>query len=185
MIARWIVAMASLLQQQPAPPAIPPQSPAAASAPVAAPCEASPYHQFDFWVGEWDVKTPDGHPAGTNSITVELKGCVLHEHWSGVRGMKGESFNTWSPTRRTWHQTWVDDGGGFLLLDGNLDGNAMVLQGERREPNGTTTIQRIRYEPRPPTGLRQLWETSSDGGATWTTVFDGIYTRTSVSAPKP
>jgi hypothetical protein len=184
MIAFLILAVASLLQQA-TPPAAPPQTPATQSAPAESPCAAPAYRQFDFWLGEWDVKTPDGHPAGTNSITLELKGCVLHEHWSGVRGMKGESFNTWSPTRRSWHQTWVDDGGGFLLLDGNLDGNAMVLQGERREPDGSTTLQRLRYEPRPPAGLRQLWEMSSDGGATWTTVFDALYTRASVTAPKP
>ena len=34
---------------------------------------------------------------------------------------------------------------------------------------------RITWTPRSATEVRQLWETSRDGGATWTTAFDGTY----------
>ncbi len=39
------------------------------------PCSAPAHHQFDFWVGEWEVRTPDGALAGTNRITGILGGC--------------------------------------------------------------------------------------------------------------
>jgi hypothetical protein len=140
------------------------------------PCSAAEYRQFDFWVGDWNVRTPDGRQVGTNEVTRELGGCIVHEHWAGVGNMKGESLNTWSPTRKLWHQTWVDDRGGFLLLDGTWTGTAMVLSGDRSEPDGRTTRQRITWEPHAGT-VRQVWESSNDAGKTWTTVFDGLYER--------
>lgn len=139
-------------------------------------CTAPEYRQFDFWIGEWEVRTPDGQFAGTNSIRRELGGCVLHERWTGTKGMTGESFNIWSPARGSWHQTWVDSRGNLLLLDGRLDGTRMVMSGEAPGANGATIRHRITWEPGAG-GLRQLWETSGDGGRTWTTTFDGRYTR--------
>jgi hypothetical protein len=47
------------------------------------PCADRKSHQFDFWIGEWNV-TADGKPAGTNSIQPILDGCVLQETWSGA-----------------------------------------------------------------------------------------------------
>ena len=90
----------------------------------------SPEHrQFDFWVGEWDVPTPDGKPAGRNSITRELKNCVIHEHWAGAGGMNGESFNMWDTGGKRWLQTWVSDNGSLLLLDGAFQNGSMQLTG--------------------------------------------------------
>ena len=34
--------------------------------PRPAPCTAPEHRQFDFWIGEWPVKTPDGKVAGAN-----------------------------------------------------------------------------------------------------------------------
>src|SRR5262245_39624238 len=80
----------------------------------AAPCSAPEYHQFDFWVGDWDVKTPDGKPAGTNSITRPLGDCVLQEHWIGAKGGRGESYNIYDRVGGHWHQVWVDRTGTYL-----------------------------------------------------------------------
>jgi tetratricopeptide (TPR) repeat protein len=33
---------------------------------------------FDFWIGEWDVRTPQGQPAGTSSVQLILDGCALY-----------------------------------------------------------------------------------------------------------
>ena len=151
-------------------------APATPSPAAAPPCAAPEYRQFDFWIGEWDVRTPDGALAGTNSIRSELNGCVLHERWEGAHGMKGESVNTWSAARRGWHQTWVDDRGTLLLLDGARDGARMVLTGEGRTRDGKPVRHRLSWEP-VGEAVRQLWESSTDQGRTWTVVFDGKYTR--------
>jgi hypothetical protein len=44
---------------------------------LAAPCDAPAHREFDFWLGEWEVRTPDGKLAGTNRIEREHDGCVL------------------------------------------------------------------------------------------------------------
>lgn len=139
-----------------------------------APCLAEEYRQFDFWVGSWEVMTPDGNVAGRNDIESILNGCVLRESWRGAGGMSGTSFNTYDPHAGRWHQTWVDDRGGFLLLSGGLEDGSMVLEGEMIDEEGPVR-HRITWTPLAEGEVRQLWETSRDG-VTRTVVFDGRYT---------
>ena len=35
---------------------------------AAGPCESAAHRAFDFWIGEWNVHTPDGKLAGVNRI---------------------------------------------------------------------------------------------------------------------
>ena len=42
----------------------------------------------------------------------------------------GESLNVYDGARKVWHQTWVDTAGTLLLLEGNLRGKSMVLEGQ-------------------------------------------------------
>ena len=140
-------------------------------------CTASEHRQFDFWIGEWDVTTPGGQVAGKNRITRVLNGCVLLEEWTGAGGGAGKSFNLYDARHDRWQQTWVDGNGGILELHGGMTSDgAMVLTGDQPAPNGTGTVRnRITWTPRSATEVRQLWETSTNAGATWTTVFDGTY----------
>src|SRR5215475_16219960 len=99
--------------------------------PPPADCRAPEHGQFDFWVGDWDVIDPEGKPAGTNSITLEMGGCALQEHWRAAEGNQiGSSFNVYYPPAKRWYQTWVDSTGGFLLLSGGLEGGKMMFTGE-------------------------------------------------------
>ncbi len=142
------------------------------------PCTADEYSQFDFWVGTWEVKTPDGGVAGTNSITKTFGGCVLREEWVGAGGGKGESFNVYDPTREAWHQTWVDGQGRLLLLDGGLDSRGrMVLQGERPGQEGVMVTDEISWELQEDGTVLQVWSISTDAGTSWREAFRGIYTR--------
>ena len=147
------------------------------AASTAVPCSAPEYRQFDFWLGEWDVTTPDGKPAGRNSVTRPLGACVIQEHWKGVGGMSGESYNIYDRSTQRWHQTWVSDRGALLLLDGGLvDGN-MVLQGAERTVQGKPTRDRITWTPKGPDEVHQVWEVSNDGGKSWSVQFHGVYKR--------
>ena len=140
------------------------------------PCPSAESRQFDFWVGTWEVRDADGRRLGTNRIERILGGCVLQESWTGARGSHGRSLNRWDAGRGVWHQTWVDDQGLVLQLDGGLRGGSMVLEGTRPAPGGGTVRHRITWTPGKDGTLRQRWDTSPDG-TTWTTVFDGIYSR--------
>src|SRR3954469_1581911 len=93
-------------------------------------CAAAEHRQFDFWVGEWEVRDPHGKVVGHNRIEKAHGGCVLIEQWTSVARVTGTSVNVYDRDHGKWHQTWVDSGGGLLQLDGALVGNAMVLTGE-------------------------------------------------------
>ncbi|HEX2219147.1 MAG TPA: hypothetical protein VHG35_10100 [Gemmatimonadales bacterium] len=138
-------------------------------------CSAPEHRQFDFWIGDWEVSTADGAVAGRNRIESILDGCALKESWTGVKGGSGTSYNAWDRQRGRWHQTWVDDGGLVLRLEGGYADGRMVLSGETLDSVGRVVLNRITWQETGPAALRQLWQTSSDGGRTWGVVFDGRY----------
>ena len=140
------------------------------------PCDSPEHHQFDFWIGDWQVHRPDGALAGINRITREYGGCVIHERYATGKGYSGESLNVYDATRKTWHQSWVDNGGMLLLLDGGLRDGKMVMEGQTVGADGQATRHRITWTPNPDGSLRQLWQ-STDAKGDWTTAFDGKYTR--------
>ena len=147
----------------------------APSSPPPPPCASPEYRQFDFWLGDWDVTTPDGKPAGTNLVTRPLGACVLQEHWKGLGGMTGESYNVYDRSAKRWHQTWVDDHGTLLLLDGGLVDGSMVLTGPERLVGGKSTTDRITWTAKSAKEVHQIWQQSTDGGKTWTEAFHGVY----------
>ena len=150
-----------------------------ASAPPPPPCASAEHRQFDFWLGRWEVFTPDGRKAGENIIEAAHGGCVLVERWQGGGGFTGTSLNSWDARARLWRQHWVDNQGGLLQLAGGLDGRRMVLASEGPHPRkpGATLRQRIAWTLLNDGAVRQHWETSEDGGATWVTLFDGRYVK--------
>jgi len=150
--------------------------------PSAKPCGAKPeYRQFDFWVGEWDVQA-GGKQAGTNSVQLILGDCVIFENWTGAGGTTGKSFNIYNAAKGKWQQTWVDSSGSVLELYGEFKEGVMRLVGERPAPKGGKIIDRLSFFPLEGGRVRQLWESSKDGGKTWGVVFDGLYTRKKTEA---
>lgn len=151
---------------------------AAAQAPPDA-CGSLEHRAFDFWVGSWEVRAPDGRVVGHNTIQSRMGGCVLHERYTTPRGYEGESLNIYDASRGVWHQTWTDNGGLLLRLEGGLSGEAMVMEGATVDSAGSVTLQRISWSvvDGDPDRVRQHWESSTDGGQSWTTAFDGLYVR--------
>lgn len=139
-------------------------------------CPQPEARQFDFWVGEWTV-TSNGKPAGDNRISNLHGGCTLFEEYTAARGgYEGKSFNYYEPTDGKWHQVWVDNGGLRLHLAGGLTDGSMILSGSRKAGE-QTVVDRITWTPNDDGTVRQLWESSTDDGGTWTVAFDGLYTR--------
>ena len=143
------------------------------------PAVSAETRQFDFWLGEWNVTTLDGKPAGTNRIESVAGGRALLENWVGDpaagNGM-GKSLNAWNADKKQWQQFWVGSGGGVLELAGSLVGPSMVLRGDH-EVGGRRTLERITWTPQADDSVRQLWEQSTDGGQTWSVAFDGHYAK--------
>jgi len=145
--------------------------------------------QFDFWVGSWECRTQSGQLSGTNKIEKILNDRVLQENWEDAAGSHGKSFNIYDAVTGLWHQTWVDASGTLLQLDGGLaDDGSMVMEGTRPGPNGTTVQHRITWIPmdgRADGGrVNQVWDSSTDGGESWTSVVDLIYSPRAETEPE-
>ncbi len=139
-------------------------------------CTSPERRAFDFWIGDWTVSDSAMTTAyGTNLITREEDGCLIHEHWVGSRGGSGQSLNFWDTETRQWVQVWVGSGGESLRLVGNLDGGRMVLTGKSRGPKGELVEHRAVWSREPDGRVRQYWRSTQDGGKTWQMVIDGWY----------
>ena len=130
-------------------------------------CPDAARHQFDFWIGDWNVVTPDGRVAGHSRITPIASGCGIEEMWTAAGGGTGRSLNTFDPADGKWHQFWVGAGGAVLHLAGTFSGNTLTL---------TDATNRLRFTNNADGSIRQLWEITKDAGKTWQTTFDGKYT---------
>jgi hypothetical protein len=139
------------------------------------PPEAS---QFDFWIGEWTVTQPDGKAAGESRILSINGGRALLENWTSASGnYAGKSLNSYDAASGKWKQFWVDTGGLVLELSGGMVDGSMVLSGKSKGPAGKDMLDRISWTPNADGSVRQHWEQSDDGGATWKTAFDGRYVK--------
>ena len=141
-----------------------------------APCSAPEYRQFDFWLGTWEVRTPNGQLAGVNRITPVFGGCAIREEYSTPSGFTGGSLSTYDRASGQWQQVWMDSGGLALTLMGKFDDGAMTLSGVATGTNGEAREQRVSWSSQPGGTVRQHWTAQDDSGA-WQTVFDGSYTR--------
>lgn len=154
-------------------------APAPATQPPPPTCEAPEHRQFDFWVGEWTVRGKAGAVVGTSRIESVLSGCAIVEHWTSSGGNHGTSLNFYDRRTREWTQTWIDNAGRPLRLAGSLREGRMVLEGTTPGAAGSPGMRhRISWTPLEGGDVRQLWETSTDEGLTWTVSFDGRYGRT-------
>jgi hypothetical protein len=146
----------------------------------ARPCVyAAEYRQFDFWIGEWSV-TSAGAPAGESHVEKILAECVIWENWTGTSGLSGKSFNIWDSTRSEWRQSWYDSTGTVTEYHGTFADKKLVFLADSLLPGPDgklqPTKQRMTFFDQGGT-VRQLGENSTDGGASWQTVYDLLYTR--------
>ena len=158
--------------------------PAAAPPPIQHPCNTSPEaKQFDFWIGQWDV-TPwkiaaptAAQKLGFNDVHPMLEHCVISENWKGARGVEGKSMNYYDPNLHRWRQIWVDETWGVLDYTGEFRDGAMRFLGWTLDAKGNRVEQKLTFFAIASDTVRQLFETSADGGTTWVPNFDGRYVK--------
>ena len=142
------------------------------------PCKTQPESvQFDFWLGDWTVASPQGQVVGENHIMKDLEGCVVRESWTNAYGSRGTSVNFYDPATKLWHQVWTSDGGTITHYEGRLENGAMRFEAKGfGDADGTTQFRRMIFTPNADGSVRQYIEDSTDG-KNWTPSFDGIYRR--------
>ena len=153
----------------------------AAMSAKAYPCEHDArFSEFDFWLGEWVVHDVSGAFGGTNRIEKVERGCLIKETWSGASGSSGFSINYLDLADGKWVQIWNSADGTQINYRGGLTPEGMRLVGEiRNAGNDTVAPFRGLWTLLPDGRVRQFFEQSDDGGVTWVTWFDLLYTRKS------
>lgn len=142
-------------------------------------CAGDLYRQFDFWLGTWDVKGPNGQVAGVNRITLEEGGCLLVERWTGAGGGTGQSYNFVDRDTGKWTQVWVSNGFTIDYSGGLNEDGAMVLKGRiayagRPENNGPFKGQ---WTLREDGTVEQTFHQLNPENGEWVPWFTGIYTK--------
>jgi ketosteroid isomerase-like protein len=146
------------------------------AAQAAAPaCAEAEFHQFDFWVGDWDIFDA-GRPAKVAHARIDsiLNGCVLREDYRSTDGHEGQSFTIFDSSRKLWHQTWVTNRGELLEIEGKFANGEMVLSGKNQQG----AMVRGTWKP-VNNEVREIAVTSSDGEKTWKPWFDITFRRSS------
>jgi len=150
------------------------------------PCSSPKAAQFDFWLGEWELSWPAEQSGGvtgqtgrgTNRIEKIMGDCTVQENFSFADGSyQGKSWSVYNPRSGVWQQTWVDNGGAYLLFKGGFENEQVELRTEPREQDGKTLVNRMVFSNISETGFNWDWQRSEDGGESWSDLWNIIYTR--------
>jgi hypothetical protein len=149
--------------------------------PVPVGCVSDEAHQFDFWVGKWEVH-PNGAPQIIAHSLIEKKygGCAIRENWMPV-GKEleggGGSLSLYDQRAGHWRQTWIDSSGSRVDFDGGVTDGIMAITGNWMNfaGPGKDALVRMNYKLQPDGQVRQWGESSTDGGKTWSKAFDFLY----------
>lgn len=140
------------------------------------PClSAQDYRHFDFWLGEWDVFA-GGRKAGENYITMAQGGCAIHENYVTQGNYAGQSINYYDPIDKKWHQHWVGSSGDvYNYLETKREEGLLQFESKFMGRGGNISLSRLTFSLNDDGTVRQLFESSTDGGKTWSPAFDGLY----------
>jgi tetratricopeptide (TPR) repeat protein len=143
------------------------------------PCASSAAaREFDFWLGRWEVRMPDGTLAGYNNITQRDGGCTIQEQWEGSAGSSGTSLSFYLPSREQWRQVWVGSGATLIDMTGGLVDGEMRMEGTIEYADQDRVVAfRASWAVAPDGRVRQRMEEFDLASQSWSLWFDGLYRR--------
>ncbi|MDX5419581.1 MAG: hypothetical protein LPK09_10225 [Hymenobacteraceae bacterium] len=153
-------------------------------------CDEPAHHQFDFWLGEWNIKQKilmqDGswfEAKAQTEVKQVLGGCALLENWSGEvlffwEGMqkpeelRGLSVRAYNPKSKKWSINWMDNRN---LQFGEHTGEFANGKGEFyrtiTSPEGKEITTRITFSDMKEASVHWDLAVTSDAGKTWTVLW--------------
>lgn len=157
-------------------------------------CPEPEAEQFDFWLGEWDVRNHNRPPGGdewaatgraTNRVYTVLGGCAVVEHWRGYAFpgaglIVGFSVRAWNPETRLWEAVllWPVSGpASFATPSGRAEEGEVALHNEFETPDGVTVRTRLRFHDIQDDALVWSNGVSRDGGRSWSSTWRMDFTR--------
>ena len=133
-------------------------------------------HQFDFWLGEWEVyKNGTDTIVGYSRIESVMNGVGLQENYRSANSpYEGTSLNKYNFRTLEWEQFYIDNSGSTIKIHGGYSDGKMILSNRVETAQGVS-LNRITWYDNADGSVRQHWQASQDEGETWSTLFDGIY----------
>jgi hypothetical protein len=155
---------------------------ASPSVPAAGACDTPQHHQFDFWLGDWQVFDAETHKlVAFDRVEKHAEGCIVQQNltlltdlWRrpgakyrlsgiGVNRFDGEA----------WLQLWADNQWGAIAMRGSLDENgAMVFKSIIPSRNRDLKVV---FEKHADGTVRNLEYVAPAGSGKWEKYGDLIY----------
>ncbi len=134
-------------------------------------------HALDFWLGAWDLTWNDTIH-GTNSITLEMDGKVIAEHFNDpTNKYRGASWSVYDPKTGQWNQTWVDTQAEYIALTGGPVEDRFELRTVARDIKGVMTTHRMVFSNIRKGSFDWDWQQTTDDGKTWASQWKIQYRR--------
>jgi hypothetical protein len=133
--------------------------------------------QFDFWLGEWDLRWSDGR-TGTDSVFLDLGDNVVVGSLDARPSLDYQRVchSVYARADGCWKHTWVDSDGNYLDFAGAFADGEMDLRREARHDGGVALF-RVRWHDIEAESLTWSYERSDDGGESWASLWSIDYSR--------
>jgi hypothetical protein len=144
-----------------------------------------PADLFDFWLGDWSVtwKNADGSVGkARNQVSRVLGGQVIEEQFEEDPAdpaplLRGRSLSVFQKATGTWRQAWADNQGGFFSLTARVDGDKRIFATELTVDGAQVKGRRMIFHGITHDAFTWDWEGTTDGGKTWTLLWQLDYKR--------
>ncbi|WP_395670284.1 hypothetical protein [Phenylobacterium sp.] len=136
-------------------------------------CQTPEFRQHDYILGTWDVRRGEDKVA-TARFERAANGCAILHTWMPVKpgGNTGVAVLSYSKAENNWQYYWAGNTGSTLHFKGAAEKPGHVRYQRAAVRDGVERLSRFGFELMPNGQVRELNETSTDGGATWTTTAD-------------
>jgi len=146
---------------------------------------AQPADLFDFWLGDWSVtwKNADGTTGKAhNHVARILDGQVIEEQFDEDAAdppphLRGRSLSVLQKATGLWRQSWSDNQGGFFAFTASVDGDKRIFATDLRTDGAQVKGQRMVFRDIAKDSFTWDWESTTDGGKTWTLNWQLSYKR--------
>jgi hypothetical protein len=147
-------------------------------------CDTPAHHEFDFWVGDWQVSdAASGTLVAVDRVEKHSEGCIIEQHLTFLTDLyrrpgapyrlSGMSINRYDG--EAWLELWADNQWGAIALHGGLDAaGSMVLK--TIVPSRHRDLKLV-WENHPDGTVRILQYVAPAGSGRWQKYGDLIYRR--------
>lgn len=139
--------------------------------------ESGENRRLDFTIGRYAVVAENGLELARSDVAIDptLSGCLIEESIATPKGYRATGWLYYDSVEDRFYRTVVDNQGNRLELHGAVSSNGFTMEGV--DPADPGVLLRLTWSPIEGGDLRQVWEASRDGGASWREVQRLTYAR--------